>query len=244
VLQLARDDVPEEARWAFRADLLQLFLCDSSGKAGNPDWLCQADGRGWDPFAPSTLVRHLPRESGPDDLRAALPAALLDLRRRRRLEGLVAHCLRTGDPDSAALFARRLDEEHLDATAYEVPGSRMDFLTRESFLFPVGRVAGWTPAPDVPAYGDIDLDDVDVAVLERRQTGRLPPVGPESRGARVPRLPRADAVPVPAQVEWAVADHGRRRRNRVDLRLRRLSGGHVHVAAVRAAFSITRSRRA
>jgi predicted DNA-binding WGR domain protein len=166
VMQLAHADVPEEARWAFRADLIQLFLCDASGKEGDPEWLCQAQGEGWEPFAKSTLVRHVRCAGPPEDIRAALPAALLYARRRHELEGMVAYCERGGDVESAAVFARKIVEERVDATYYEVPRSRADALARRAFPFPVGRVAAWVAEPEVPAYGDLDLDDVQL--LEER----------------------------------------------------------------------------
>lgn len=50
VLQLRRDDVPAPWQRLFAADLIQFFLCDSA---------CQGDD-GWEPFARSSLVRHVP----------------------------------------------------------------------------------------------------------------------------------------------------------------------------------------
>lgn len=121
VLQLARNGIPDEMRCSLRDDLLQLFLCDSAGRENDASWIYQADGEGWRPFAPSTLVRTGRLDpAGPAGLHDALPVALLDLRRRRALEGLVAHCTRVGDPQSAARFAARLATESVTPRDYEV----------------------------------------------------------------------------------------------------------------------------
>jgi hypothetical protein len=122
-------------------------------------------GDGWSPFAPSTVVRHVRRDTAPQDLRAALPPEPLELRRRCALESLVAYCQRVGDEATALVFARRIDEERVGAIEYQVPLTRADIVDGRTFLFPPTRIVGWTSAPDVPGYGDIDLDDLDL--LER-----------------------------------------------------------------------------
>jgi predicted DNA-binding WGR domain protein len=162
VLQLARDEVPEPVRWAFRDDLLQLFVCDTSGKVGNPGWLCQADGMGWMPFSTSTLVRHVHRDGDPADLHEALPLALLDLRRRCGLETMVAHCQTVGDQATGAVFAQKLDTEGVDPRDYQVPDPKAPPTMHRPFLFPARRITGYAEVVDIPAYGDLD----DLELLE------------------------------------------------------------------------------
>jgi hypothetical protein len=139
VLQLAVSDVPESARWALRSDLLQLFLCDSKGRPGDPEWLCQAQGEGWEPFAKSTVVRHASCGSVPRELREALPLSLLDLRRRCWLESMAAYCRRGGDENSARTWEAQISTEQVDSKSYDVPGSVEQFRIERSFLLEAGR---------------------------------------------------------------------------------------------------------
>ncbi|CAN5230668.1 hypothetical protein BH11MYX1_BH11MYX1_10820 [soil metagenome] len=78
VVQRARADVPD-ARSVLRSDLLQVLLCDSSGKPGEPWWSCEA-GNGWEPFAQTTVVRHVKMAFGPTPVHAAIPSAALAVR--------------------------------------------------------------------------------------------------------------------------------------------------------------------
>jgi len=135
VLQLRRDEVPASCRWAFREDLIQLFLCDERGKPGNADWDCQADGRGWEPHAPSTLVRHLALKD------RSTNAALPDL------------------PAGWIYPPRRIAgwQEQLDVPAYEDPLDldQVDLLEKELDLrcYHGNKLAGppcWAQSPDAP----------------------------------------------------------------------------------------------
>lgn len=157
VMQLAAADVPEPARWALRSDLLQPFVCDAQGRAGDPDWLCQAEG-GWEPFAPSTVVRHVSCDGTARDLREALPAALLEVLARVEVE-----------PKS-----------------WDVPESVQVFRVEQSFLFPARRVVAWTSVPDVPAFGDIDLDDVDALAEHGHRCKGGDKLGGHPPGRRAP----------------------------------------------------------
>jgi|GEM_PF-4003161 len=190
VCQLALADVPEPARWAFRSDLLQLFLCDSTGKAGDPEWLCQAQGKGWEAFAPSTVVRHVSCAAGPGDIRDALPLLLLDLRRRCSLERMASYCRITGDEGHAKTWEARIGTEQVDPKSYDVPGSVEQFQLESSFLLPAKRVVEWSGEPDVPAYGDLDLDEVDALRERGLQCQSADKLGGYPNWAQSPRVPR------------------------------------------------------
>jgi hypothetical protein len=136
LLQLRRADVPPSCRWAFRQDLIQLFLCDAQGKPGAPDWLCQADGEGWKPYAPSTLVRHVALTGRPAD--APLPEL----------------------PAWWIYPPRRITtwEERLDVPAYEDPLDlgQIELLEKELNLrcYDADKLAGppcWVQSPAVPS---------------------------------------------------------------------------------------------
>jgi hypothetical protein len=188
LLQLRRDEVPPSCRWAFRTDLLQLFLCDAQGKPDEPGWLCQAQGSGWEPFAASTLVRHVACVGQPLDLSTALlEAARLSVAYFEHV-AMNAYLEQCGDaplpePTPMRLAARA-------AQLLEVPQTLDAFLTRRAWLYPPQRIASWTEFLDVPAYGDLSLDEVEL--LEQALDLRC---SPADKLAGVPAWIQDPAVP-------------------------------------------------
>lgn len=167
VLQLRRSELPESCRWALRSELLQLFLCDTVGKPGTPRWLCQADGRGWEPFAPSTLVGQIECEG------AAVEVGFALTRDRRRTMVSFEHAAQDayGQMCGDALLPA-LAESQVAARAaqlLQVPRSDEAFFTTSPWMYPPKRIAGWDELMDVPAYGDISLDEVDLLESELGQ---------------------------------------------------------------------------
>ncbi len=150
VLQLARRDVPTDVHWAFDDDLIELFFCDSHGKPGDPWWACQSAG-GWEPFAATTVIRHVQMRSGPASVREAIPLEALEVRRRAQCEVMAFYADRIGDHALAESWRARIDSERVTPAAYVVPTSRID----DSLLYPAARVTGWRSLEDAP---DVDPD--------------------------------------------------------------------------------------
>ncbi len=206
VVQLARDEVPASCRWAFRSDLLQLFLCDAAGKPGDPDWLCQAEG-GWEAYARSTRIRHVALAAEPMSIEAALPELVRVQMARLEHECLAAHMVRTGDPAPPEATAFALAERA--AQLLVVPSSDQEFFVSRALRYPPQRVTHWDEALDNPAYGDLTLAEGE---LLEQQLGRRCLAGHKLAGAPAwaqdPAPARCRACRLPMQYLFQVTTSG------------------------------------